>query len=217
MTTSDEFVLRTSRLTDSEVREAARIQMAELRSGFLSSLGEDALSLIFRSFSKNDAGILILAVGASDNSVVGYALAARDTKAAYRQFLASDSRAALRIFLPKLLSATRVRRAVETLVYPFRRKEVGAVDLPKAELLDIAVAGGFQGRGVGRLLFEALVEDFAAVGISRFAIPTSASLIGAHRFYEARGAVRVLETQVHAGESTAIYIYDSTSLIGRSE
>lgn len=217
MTTSSEFVLHTGRLTDSQIREAARIQMTELRSGFLSSLGEDALCLIFNSFSKNDAGILLIASDANDDSVVGYALAACDTKAAYRQFLATDSFAALRVFVPKLLSAARLRRALETLAYPFRRRESVVVDLPRAELLDIAVAGGFQGHGVGMLLFEALVEEFRAVGINQFAIPTSASLTAAHHFYEARGAVKIRETEVHAGESTYIYVFDSAAMTGRGE
>jgi GNAT superfamily N-acetyltransferase len=202
------LVVQRESLTERQIREAAKIQLAELRTGFLSSLGEDALCLIFTSFAKNEAGILLIASDTANNSVIGYALAARDTKAAYRQFLASDSRAALRIFVPKLLSAARLRRALETLLYPFRRSDDGVVDLPKAELLDIAVAGDYQGQGVGQLLFEALVEEFRNAGLCRFAIPTSASLASAHRFYEARGAVRAKVTEVHAGETTYLYLFE---------
>lgn len=192
--------------TDGEVRQAVRIQIRELNQGFLSSLGEDPLALIFHHAGTSEYGVLVLAVDSRDGSVVGYVLGSTDTARFYQDFLRHHTFAAVRSFLPRLLSWRRMLKAFETLLYPTRRHRQGP-SLGTAELLDLAVDDGHQGTGVAQALFAAFVEECRLGAVDQFTIPTAASLERAHRFYERMGATRVTSVEVHDGELSYVYTY----------
>jgi ribosomal-protein-alanine N-acetyltransferase len=58
---------------------------------------------------------------------------------------------------------------------------------PQAELESIAVAAGSQQRGLGRLLFEALVNDLRAAGVLEIILEVRASNRPALAFYRSAG------------------------------
>jgi [ribosomal protein S18]-alanine N-acetyltransferase len=60
---------------------------------------------------------------------------------------------------------------------------------PQAELETIAVASDVQRRGIGRLLFEALVEELRAEQVSTLILEVRASNRAALRFYRYEGFV----------------------------
>jgi GNAT superfamily N-acetyltransferase len=198
---------KTSGFTGNEIRQAARIQMQELNQGFLSSLGEKPLSLIFAHAASSRWGMLILATDTEQGQVVGYVLGAVDTGRFYKDFLFKRALPAIVYFLPKLLSWQRIKKALETLLYP-ARKQSNQVKLPPAELLDLAVVGAYQGTGIAQKLFEMFIEKCRERGLSSFQIPTTQGLDRAHRFYEKMGAHRVASIEVHRGQQTYIYQYD---------
>ncbi len=196
---------RSSGLSSTELRQAAQIQIEELPGGFLSSLGIQALTLIFEHAAISEYGILVVAV--DREQVVGYVMGATDVNRFYMDFLRRRTVQALLHFLPKLISLQRLKKALETLMYPARRGQASTASI-RAELLDLAVARTYQGKGVAQELFRHLVHEFARRGIGAFQIPTSKGLHRAHRFYEKMGARRVGVLEVHQGEETYIYQYD---------
>jgi ribosomal-protein-alanine N-acetyltransferase len=58
---------------------------------------------------------------------------------------------------------------------------------PQAELESIAVAAGSQRLGLGRLLFEALVDELRAAGVLEIALEVRASNYPAAAFYRSAG------------------------------
>jgi len=106
--------------------------------------------------------------------------------------------------LPKLLSLSKIRKIVETLVYPSKNE---LNDLPKAELLDIAISKEYQGRGLAQILFKEFSACLNEFGIDEFKITTGESLKQAQRFYEKLGAIKIGTIEVHKGQKTFVYCY----------
>ncbi|HEX2862286.1 MAG TPA: GNAT family N-acetyltransferase, partial [Lacunisphaera sp.] len=175
--------------------EVVRLHRQELTSGFLSSLGGRALSLMFE-FAAEDSSAILLVAQVEGGRVAGFLLGSVETSGFYRNFLRKKSLRAFLLVAPKLLfSPARVRKICETLLYPTRR-EVRA--LPAAELMDRVVDRQIQRQGVGRALFARFAEVMAEKSVGSFRITTGAFLADAHRFYEKMGAVRMSDIEVHA-------------------
>lgn len=198
---------KTKGFTRDEIRQAVRIQIQELPQGFLSSLGEKPLELIFTHVASSPRGILVLAIESEQGQVVGYVFGATNTGHLYKEFLLKRTLLAVVYFLPKLLSWQRIKKAFETLLYP-AKKQPKQTGVPKPELLDLAVTHAYHGTGVAHQLFEEFVNQCRNRGITVFGIPTSEGLERAHKFYEKMGAHRVDAIEVHGGQQTYIYQYD---------
>ncbi len=179
------------------------IHRIEISRGFLSSLGDNALALLFSHALESRFGRLLIAKNALSGQIVGFLLGTIDTGAFYKDFLCRKFFKAIFVIAPKLLSFEKVRKVFETLFYP-TKEELKA--LPKPELLDIAVLKEYQGTGVAQLLFQEFTKKLYAIGIDRFKITTGESLVEARRFYEKLGAKKVSEVEVHKGQKTWVYI-----------
>lgn len=198
---------KTTGFTADEIYQAVRIQIKELSQGFLSSLGEKPLGLIFTHVASSHWGMLVLAIESDSRQVVGYVLGTLDTGQLYKEFLLKRTLAAFVYFVPKLLSWQRIKKAFETLLYP-ARKRPEQIELPRPELLNLAVLQSHQGTGVAQGLFKHFVSQCRNRGVTAFQIPTTEGLDRAHHFYEKMGARKVTTIEVHQGQKTYIYQYD---------
>ena len=197
---------KTSGFTQEEIRQAVRIQIQEIPKGFLSSLGEKPLTLIFSHIASSRFGIMVIAKEADHGRVIGYVFGATNTRQLYKDFLVKRTFQAVFYFLPKLLSWERIKKAFETLLYPVQKRGQNTKDCD-AELLDLAVIQAYQGKGIAQRLFEGFTSQCRARNIGCFEIPTSEGLARAHRFYEKVGAYRVGSLVVHGDQQTYIYRY----------
>jgi GNAT superfamily N-acetyltransferase len=187
------------------LRDVVRLHRQELSSGFLSSLGDRALWLMFE-FAAEDPSAILLVAQVGDGRVAGFLLGSVETSGFYRNFLRKKSLRAFVLVAPKLIfSPASIRKILETLLYP-ARKEVRA--LPASELMDLVVDRHIQRHGIGRALFARFAEAMAERSVGNFRITTGASLADAHRFYEKMGAVRLSDIEVHAQQVTRVYIYE---------
>ena len=195
--------IKTSDFTRHDIRDAVAIHRREISQGFLSSLGGRALEFIFSLAADGKHGVLMVAKD-GDGKTIGFLLGATSTGKFYKEFMLKKALVAGFVLLPKLLSFARLRKVLETLLYPSKSE---LQDLPRAELLDIAVTAEAQGTGVAAALFKALAADLRARGIVEFRITTGESLTRAQRFYEKLGAERVATIEVHQGQNTVVYVY----------
>ncbi len=186
------------------LKNVIRIHRIEISQGFLSSLGDNALALLFSHAFESQFGRLFIAKDAASEQVVGFLLGTVDTGAFYKDFLCKKGLKAVFVLAPKLLSLEKVRKVFETLFYPTKGE---LKTLPRPELLDIAVLKEYQGTGVAQLLFKEFSTKLRDMGIEEFKITTGKSLVGAQRFYEKLGAEKAGEVEVHKGQKTFVYIY----------
>lgn len=198
------YIIQESVESSGFLKNVIRIHRIEINQGFLSSLGDNALSLLFSHASESRFGRLLIAKDTSSGKIVGFLLGTIDTGAFYKNFLCKKFLKAVFVLAPKLLSFEKVRKVFETLFYPTKE---ALKTLPKPELLDIAVLKPYQGAGVAQLLFQEFAKKLYAIGIDEFKITTGESLIAAQKFYEKLGAKKAGEVEVHKGQKTWIYIY----------
>lgn len=201
----------TGRDTRTQLKDVVRLHRQELRLSFLSSLGERSLLLLFEFAAENPSARLLVALNANSR-VIGFLLGSIDTSLFYRQFIRRKSLRAALILAPKLLSSpSSIKKILETLLYPTKKK-VRA--LPPAELMDLVVDSTVQRSGIGRALFSRFVQDLAESHVPSFRITTGESLAGAHSFYEKMGAIRASDIEIHANKITRVYTYTVQALSG---
>jgi len=200
----NKYISKKSDITSEDIEQAGHIHQQEISQGFLSSLGEKALLSIFSLAAEKRTGILLIARDAIQGNVCGFLLGTIDTGKFYKDFLFKKSFFVFINLLPKLLSLSKIRKIVETLVYPSKNE---LNDLPKAELLDIAISKEYQGRGLAQILFKEFSACLNEFGIDEFKITTGESLKQAQRFYEKLGAIKIGTIEVHKGQKTFVYCY----------
>jgi GNAT superfamily N-acetyltransferase len=187
-----------------EINQAVQIQLNEISQGFLSSIGEKGLGLIFRYVAESRWCIMVLAIDEVTEKVIGYVIGTISSDKLYRDFLVKKLPAALFYFLPRMLSWQRLVKAFETIRYPWL---ANTASLPQAELLDMAVSSAYHSRGVAQGLFRNFEKECRNQGVNAFKIPTGEFLKRAHRFYEKMGAVKAGAFELHRGGLTFVYLY----------
>lgn len=201
-----EYVIQKEEVTSKDINQVVKIHRKEINQGFLSSLGDIALGLLFSLAANSKFGILLIAKDINEDKICGFLLGTTDTGKFYKDFLLKKSLKAMVFLLPKLFSIDRIRKIFETLLYPSKEE---IQNFPKAELLDIAISLEYQGTGLAQQLFREFSKRMLKLGIKNFKITTGESLTKAQRFYESLGAEKVGEVQVHQGSKTVIYVYNT--------
>jgi glycosyltransferase involved in cell wall biosynthesis/GNAT superfamily N-acetyltransferase len=194
-------------LTRRQIATIARMHRDGVAEGFLSTLGEPALRLLYRHVATSRHCKVFVAL-APGGQTVGYIAGCRDTSALFREFAVRRWASAARVLLPRLLSPARIRRAAETLRYP----STAPAGLPKAEVVNIVVEPAWRGRGIAEQLLSRLMDWFAEQGETAVKAVSGDQLTRAHRFYEKSGARLEGHTSVHRGVGSRVYVYS----VGRS-
>ncbi len=181
-----------------------RLHRDEINTGFLSSLGDKAIGMLFSFSSKSEAAILLVARDPTTLAIHGFLLGSYDTGRFYREFLKQQFFQSLFYVVPRVLTPQRLQKILETLLYP-SKKEIR--QLPASEILDLVVCKKSQGKGIGRALFAEFKNILKKSGLNEFKITTGESLVAAHAFYEKMGASYDRNIIVHSGQVTRVYIY----------
>ena len=173
----------------------ARLHVEAIRDGFLSGLGPRFLARLYRRMVLDPRSFVLVAE--EDGVVVGQAGATEDVSRLYRQFLLHDALVAGIIAAPRLVG--QWRSVLETLRYPSDHEA-----LPPAELLSVAVAAPFRGRGVGRALVTGVNEELVRRGVSDARVVVAATNESALRMYTSAGFRPVARIQVHAETTSQV-------------
>ena len=189
------------------LRQIADLHRKNLSSGFLSTLGDRVLALLYREIQRYPGGMLIAAE--SHGQIAGFIAGVDHTGRFYRWFLRRNLLRGACVMLPRLFSLRTIRRVIETMRYSGKQS---TDDLPDAELLSIAVDSEYRRQGTAELCYRALESHFASVGIERFRIVVGKQLEPAMKFYEKMGAVRTAEVEVHAGQGSWVLVQQVPAL-----
>lgn len=184
-------------------RELALIHMQCINQGFLPTLGEDFLALLYQSIDADSSSALFIERKAG--RVVGFIAGGRGMGSIYQQMLRRWPRLFLAL-LPALVNPRKLKRIIE--IVGFSRKQKPVPGCPRAELFSIAVLDSARGGGVASGLYEALKQHFSDAGESAFCIVVGNSLASAHRFYQRMGAIPMAQLSVHEGLGSTLYRHD---------
>ncbi|MEV6342706.1 GNAT family N-acetyltransferase [Actinoplanes sp. NPDC051851] len=196
--------IRCARLTRREIAAVARMHATEVPEGFLATLGEPVLRLLYEHAATSELSRIFVAE--DERGVpVGYICGTLDTGALLKEFLRRRWHTALPVIIPRLLSAKRIFRILETLRYS-GTSEPG---LPSAEIMNFVVVPAWRGHGVATVLFDHLMRWFAAAGRTEIKIVTGEHQRRARGFYEKSGSVPRGRTSIHRGTAARVYVYRS--------
>lgn len=186
-------------LDSSHAAEAARLHIAGQPGTFLTSLGPDVLTVLYRVLPQTQAGFGFAAIENSTTvetspEMAGFVSA---TTSVGGLFLQLGTRHITR-FLPSLAARYARQpflavRSVQTLLYPLMVGDSGSDSDSDSEsggqeqvveLLSIMVQPALRGQGIGALLLKALTDACLERRIGLLDVTVDANNDGARRFYE---------------------------------
>jgi len=206
----DNIVIKRRDFSSGDLNEIVAIHREQISQGFLSSLGDDILELVFANIIDSKHSFLITAVDKSKSLTCGFICGTVDVRKLYGNFIFKKFFRATFHILPKLLTAERIRKIVETLIYPLKGDHDS---VPRAEFLDFALKAEYQGTGLAQQMFYEAVDAFYSMGIKEFKSPVNERLIVSQRFHEKMGARKASYVQIHKGQTSIVYVFDVPSLL----
>lgn len=182
--------------------EVAKLHIQEIKLGFLSELGEKFLYYFYLAMIDSPNAFLIVA---EDNgSIIGFISGCIDLKKFYKEFVKKYSPKVFFILLKKFFNLKTIKNILETIKYAGKEKK----NLPKAELLALAVKKEFQGQGIAGKMLEKFVWEMKTRKVSDFKVIVGEELSPAIRFYEKNGFKFHSKNFVHQNRPSMIHIYN---------
>jgi ribosomal protein S18 acetylase RimI-like enzyme len=172
-------------LTSSHAEEAARLHILGQPGTFLTALGPEVLTVLYRVLPVSPVGFGFAALDGTAHPLAFAAI----TTGTGRLFFEMGTRR-LPDLLPPLLARfvqqpTLIGRSIQTVIYPFWAHEREAE--PAAELLAIMTSPDWRGQGLGAALLAAVEDSCRQRQISLLDVTVDANNAGAGRFYERQG------------------------------
>ena len=186
-------------------RQVAALHADSIDQGFLATLGVPFLALMYRAIEETPGSVLL--VEEQGGRVVGFVSGGSGMGPIYRRMLRRPVRLGLAL-LPSMFRLRRLKRIIEIVRYGSGTS--WPAGLPDAELLSIAVDPAWRGKGIAESLYSRLVTHFSTNEVPAFRIVVGATLLPAHRFYRRMGACVAGEVEVHAGESSLMYVQEAS-------
>ncbi|MGH2572276.1 MAG: GNAT family N-acetyltransferase [Actinomycetota bacterium] len=194
---TEQVRMRPARAEDA--RDLARLHREALPTGFLPSLGDRFVALLYRALAQDPEAVALVAE--DRQGVVGFAAAVPSVRTFYKRFYIRHGVAAAMAAAPRLLRLSILRRARETAGYPN-----GMHGLPEAELLSIAVSEHARAGGVGSALAEEVLNQLARQGVSEVRVVVGANNDAANRFYAKVGFRPARRIAVHHGQLSNVLV-----------
>ena len=183
--------------------DIAIIHKTEIEDGFLSTLDTKFLSLIYKHIATSAYSFLFAAI--ENKRVVGFICGSVDSKKVIYSFVFRFGFRSFPLLAKKLFTFSNAKKFFEVLLYPIREENE---HLPESEILNFCINNSLQGRGLGKRLFKELVREYSRRSIKEFKIVTGASQKKAQNFYNAVGAKKVSEINIHGDEPSLMFLYE---------
>lgn len=174
-----------TQLKSQHASTVAEIHMASQSGTFLTALGSDFLTLLYKQISQSSRGMSYVAL--NNDEIIGFVVGTLHTKALFKEIaLKSPVHLTWLVFKQALKRPILFWQAVKTLAYPAHGT---TPDLPEAELLALAVDIDWRNQQIGSQLVRQLIQSMTAVGIEKVVVTVDGDNTGALRFYLRHGFV----------------------------
>jgi ribosomal protein S18 acetylase RimI-like enzyme len=186
-----------------DARILSYLMSKEIYWGRLPELGQSFLNLLHRHMIASKFSISYVATQGLE--IVGYILGVTDTSKFYREFLFRYGVLASIVILPKIFRMRHFTTILRGLTYFQRRYP----EDPKAEMLAFAVNSGNKLSGVGKALFETIIDQFKAYGVTKIKFGTvDTNNKAANNFYLRIGCELVRTVKFYKDSHVNVYIYN---------
>ncbi|MCX6810605.1 MAG: GNAT family N-acetyltransferase [Candidatus Berkelbacteria bacterium] len=184
----------------SEAKIIAGLHKQNIVGGFLSSLDIKTLEKIYSSILSEKQNFGFIAI--KDNTPVGFILTTENCNNLYKKFIRNHIGFGVRIFFSKLLSPTTMKKIVDHVFYPGKRKE-----LPKAEILSIAINKKYRRLGIAKKLATLTIKELKSRKIKNFIAIVGQKLTASNYLMRTIGGEKLAEIEIHRGGKSNVYIW----------
>jgi len=184
-------------------KEVAKLHIKSMEQGFMPTLGESFLSLLYESIDADPNSVLIIET--KNEKVIGFVTGGSGMGSIYRQMLIRWFRLTCTL-VPNLLNPLKLKKILE-IVFNTSKTKTEFINC-KNELFSISVSKEYRGLAVSERLYEKLCQWFVGNGVNSFKIVVGESLIRANGFYRKMGAKPADKIIIHEGELSTLYFHD---------
>jgi ribosomal protein S18 acetylase RimI-like enzyme len=186
--------------------QVAKLHIENISTAFLSSLGIDFLTCLYRSIAQSQWGFGVVAE--NNGKVVAFIAFATNLNRLYRSVIFRKGLVFILLLASRMVSLRRVKKAVETLLYPVK---TATKNLPSAEMLSIVVAPEERRKGLATQLIEKGLKDCKKKGIDKVKMLIATDNIPGNNLYLKSGFERFRRILSH-GIPSYVYIAQTNSI-----
>ena len=186
-------------------RQVARIHIESISQGFLTSLGENFLTLLYQVI--DECGSSVLLIERDQERVIGFVAGAENMGPIYKQLLRHFPRLLVTL-IPTIFKPSKIWRIIELFLY--NRNKPTIPGHMGHELISIAVLQTNMRQGIAQRLYGRLATYFYELGAPSFHIVVGVNLKPAHGLYKRMGARPMMEISVHDQKKSIIFFHDLT-------
>jgi ribosomal protein S18 acetylase RimI-like enzyme len=192
--------VKITEMSPEHARAVAELHISGIRTGFISSLGVEFVTALYKAIAKSTYGYGYVAT--MDGKVVGFAAFATHLGGLYKSVILKDGFRFLFPLACKMLSLENIRKALETLFYPARIKNM---NLPEAEFLSMVISEQARRRGLVTKFIKAGFAEAASKGIEKLKILAAVDIKPINKLYEKLGFELVGQVENH-GVLSNVYV-----------
>lgn len=182
-------------------KKIAELHIQGITEGFLSSLGVNFLTILYKGISNAHGSGIFVAVSEKNESVVlGFISYTDNVKKCYINVIKRHFVSLSLTILPNIINLKIFKKILETLFYPFFHKPQKSEKHKKsvrAELLSMVIDDAYQGMGIGKNLVKKLDETMKQMDINKYYVVTYGLDIRSNSFYKSCGFVLKQEFTNH--------------------
>ncbi|MDH4201594.1 MAG: GNAT family N-acetyltransferase [Phycisphaerae bacterium] len=180
--------------------QIAQLHIAGIPTGFISSLGKKFVAALYEAIAESPYGFGL--VYEADGRVVGFVAFSTDIKGLYKSIIKKNVISFGFLLCGKLFSFQTIKKIFETLFYPSRSE---TQELPKAELLSIAVAETERGKGIAKTLIRQGLEECCSRKIEKVKVLVADFNKPANILYQKIGFKQISQIENH-GIVSNVYV-----------
>lgn len=194
-----------SKLQSEHAEQIAELHIQGISTGFISSLGIGFVTALYKAIAQSKSSFGFTAT--ENGQIAGFVAFTTDINELYKSVIFKSGLKFAFLLAGKMLSFQKIKKIVETLLYPDRIKKL---DLPKAELLSIVVDKNEQGKGLASELVKAGLAECAKKNIDKVKVLVADENIAANKLYQKCGFDLAGQMENH-GVVSNVYIAEVRS------
>ena len=184
--------------------QVAQLHITGIKTGFISSLGNDFVTSLYKAMSASESGFGYVAI--KDEKVIGFSFFTTNLNSLYKHVVCKGGLKLMMKLASKMVSFSRIKKVFETLFYPIRIKNM---NLPPAEFLSMVIAEEGRGRGLGTQLMKKGFRECKDRGEKSIKILAAVDLIPINKLYEKYG-FKVAALIENHGIISNVYVVELT-------
>jgi len=181
-------------------RDAAKLHIEGINTGFISSLGQDFVTVLYKAIAESQDSFGYVAI--KENEVVGFATFTTNLNGLYKSIIRKNGLKFIFMLFRKMFSWGVICKIFETLFYPSRIKKL---QLPEAEFLSMAVAPKARGHSLATRFVKTGFDECRRRGIQELKIMAAIKIGPINKMYEKFGFKVITQIENH-GIVSNVYV-----------